>query len=64
MAQLVLQDPVSVIESVEMAVMAVGQLQTQAPLWDFLLGLPDLFLEDTDQGRIMSIAKRMLELKG
>ncbi|XP_036428567.1 uncharacterized protein LOC118809395 [Colossoma macropomum] len=64
LAQLVLEDPVKVIESVEMAVIAVGQLQKQNPLWDFLLGLPDLFVKASDQDRIMAVAERLLGLKG
>ncbi|KAL6484338.1 hypothetical protein MHYP_G00063830 [Metynnis hypsauchen] len=64
LAQLVLEDPVKVIEFVEMAAIAVDQLQEQNPLWDFLLGLPDLFVKSTDQDTIMAAAERLLGLKG
>ncbi|KAF4086590.1 hypothetical protein AMELA_G00085220 [Ameiurus melas] len=63
MAQLVLQDPMKVIETVEMSVETLDKLQTQSPLWDFLLGLPDVFLKSTDQERIMAIADSLMELK-
>ncbi|XP_017562806.2 uncharacterized protein abca12 [Pygocentrus nattereri] len=64
LAQLMLEDPVKVIESVEMAVIAVDQLQEQNPVWDFLLGLPDLFVKATDQDMIMAVAERLSGLKG
>ncbi|XP_072542326.1 glucosylceramide transporter ABCA12 [Salminus brasiliensis] len=64
LAQFVLQDPESVIESIEIAVMAMGQIQEETSLWDFLLGLPDLFQKSTDQGRILSVTDSLLELKG
>lgn len=63
MTRLVLQDPVKVIEAVEMSVETINKLQTQSPLWDFLLGLPDVFLKSTDQERVMAIADRLMELK-
>ncbi|XP_053483840.1 uncharacterized protein LOC128609332 [Ictalurus furcatus] len=63
MTQLVLQDPAKVIEVVEMSVETINKLQTQSPLWDFLLGLPDVFLKSTDQERIMAISDRLKELK-
>ncbi|XP_049340929.1 glucosylceramide transporter ABCA12 [Astyanax mexicanus] len=63
LAQSVLQNPVSVIQSIEMAVMALGQMQTDTPLWDFLLGLPNLFQNSSDQGNIMSVTNSLLELK-
>uniref|UniRef100_A0A8B9K9Q2 ATP-binding cassette, sub-family A (ABC1), member 12 n=1 Tax=Astyanax mexicanus TaxID=7994 RepID=A0A8B9K9Q2_ASTMX len=52
-----------VIQSIEMAVMALGQMQTDTPLWDFLLGLPNLFQNSSDQGNIMSVTNSLLELK-
>lgn len=63
MAQLVLQDPMKVIKVLEMSVETMDKLQTQLPLWDFLLGLPDIFLKSTDQERIVSIAERLVGLK-
>ncbi|MCJ8732883.1 hypothetical protein PDJAM_G00216800 [Pangasius djambal] len=63
LVQLVLQDPMKVIEAVEMSVETMDKLQTQSPLWDFLLGLPDIFLKSTDQDRIMAIAERLTGMK-
>ncbi|KAI4872788.1 hypothetical protein NFI96_020720 [Prochilodus magdalenae] len=64
MAQYVLKDPVRVIESIEMAVIGMSQLQKQTSVWDFLLGLPDVFRKATEQERIMSVAERLQGLKG
>ncbi|XP_058249175.1 uncharacterized protein abca12 [Hemibagrus wyckioides] len=63
MAELVLRDPMKVIEMVEMSVETMDKLQTQSPLWDFLLGLPNIFLKSTDQETIMAIAEQLMGMK-
>ncbi|XP_027022078.2 uncharacterized protein abca12 [Tachysurus fulvidraco] len=63
MMQLVLQDPIKFIEAAEMSVETMDKLQTQSPLWDFLLGLPDIFLKSTDQDRILAIAEQLMGMK-
>ncbi|KAI5091183.1 ATP-binding cassette sub-family A member 12 [Silurus meridionalis] len=63
MAQMVLQDPIKFIEAMEISVETMDQLQTQSPVWDFLLGLPDIFLKSTNQGRIMVLAEKLKGMK-
>lgn len=63
MAQMVLQDPIKFIETVEMSVETMDKLQTQSPLWDFLLGLPDIFNKSTDQERLMAISQSLTGMK-
>ncbi|KAF5903388.1 ATP-binding cassette sub-family A member 12, partial [Clarias magur] len=58
--QLVLQDPLKVIMAVEMSVETIDKLQTQLPLWDFLLGLPESFLKTADQE---TIAENLMGMK-
>ncbi|XP_060733092.1 uncharacterized protein abca12 isoform X2 [Tachysurus vachellii] len=63
MVQMVLQDPIKFIETAEMSVETMDKLQTQSPLWDFLLGLPDIFLKSTDQERVLAIAEQLMGMK-
>ncbi|XP_030643482.1 ATP-binding cassette sub-family A member 12 [Chanos chanos] len=60
---LLLSDPADVLESMGMAVTVVDHLQKQNAIWDFLLGLPDLFLKSTDEEKIMAGAERLVNLK-
>lgn len=62
-AQFVLQDPLKVIMAVEMSVETIDKLQTQLPLWDFLLGLPESFLKATDQETIVVVAENLMGMK-
>ncbi|XP_062861801.1 glucosylceramide transporter ABCA12 [Trichomycterus rosablanca] len=64
MVQVLLQDPQKAIEKLEMAVGTIIQLQKQTSLWDFLLGLPDIFLKSTEQERAMAVANEIMRLKG
>ncbi|TSW62345.1 ATP-binding cassette sub-family A member 12 [Bagarius yarrelli] len=63
LAQMVLKDPVKAIETLEMSVETMDKLQTQSSLWDFLLGLPNIFLKSTDQERITAIAEQLIGMK-
>ncbi|KAL0184700.1 hypothetical protein M9458_020396, partial [Cirrhinus mrigala] len=56
-------NPTEVIESIGGTVVALDRLQQETSVWDFLLGLPDLFLKPTDEEKLNAGAEELENLQ-
>ncbi|KAI7808566.1 uncharacterized protein abca12 isoform X2 [Triplophysa rosa] len=61
--QVFLNNPEEVLHTVGESVVVVDRLQEETSVWDFLLGLPDLFLKPTDQEKLKTGAVELGSLK-
>ncbi|KAA0715542.1 ATP-binding cassette sub-family A member 12 [Triplophysa tibetana] len=61
--QVFLNNPEEVLQAVGESVVVVDTLQEEKSVWDFLLGLPDLFLKPTDKEKLKTGAVELGNLK-
>lgn len=61
--QVFLNNPEEVLNAVGESVVVVDRLQEETSVWDFLLGLPDLFLKPTDKEKLKTGAVELGNLK-
>ncbi|KAK2904797.1 hypothetical protein Q8A67_006596 [Cirrhinus molitorella] len=52
LTELLLSNPTEAMESIGGTVVVLDMLQQETSVWDFLLGLPDLFLKPTDEEKL------------
>nr|XP_055071071.1 uncharacterized protein abca12 [Misgurnus anguillicaudatus] len=60
---MLLNNPAEVLHTVGETVVVVDTLQTENSVWDFLLGLPDVFLKPTDQEKLTTAGEELENLK-
>ncbi|XP_062389786.1 uncharacterized protein abca12 isoform X5 [Sardina pilchardus] len=63
LAQLIMDNPGEVLNTVGVAVAVFENLQKQDSLWELLLDLPNLFLLPTDEEKLAATAKQLEYLK-
>lgn len=63
LTNILLNNPEEVLQAVGASVVVVNRLQEEMSVWDFLLGLPDLFLKPTDQEKLRTGAEELGNLK-
>ncbi|XP_050975189.1 uncharacterized protein abca12 isoform X1 [Labeo rohita] len=63
LTELLISNPTEVIESIGGSVVVLDSLQQETSVWDFLLGLPDLFLKPTDEEMLNAGAEELENLQ-
>ncbi|XP_065108171.1 uncharacterized protein abca12 [Paramisgurnus dabryanus] len=63
LTDMLLNNPAEVLHTVGETVVVVDTLQTEKSVWDFLLGLPDVFLKPTDQEKLTTAGEELENLK-
>lgn len=63
LAQLIVDNPAEVLNTMGVAVAVFEELQKQDSLWELLLDLPNLFLLPTDGEKLAAGVKRLEYLK-
>ncbi len=61
--EMLLNNPTEVLGSIGGTVVGLDMLQQETSVWDFLLGLPDLFLKPTDEEILNAGAEELEDLK-
>lgn len=60
LTEMLLSNPTEALGSIGGTVVVLDMLQQETSVWDFLLGLPDLFLKPTDE-EILNVGAGELE---
>ncbi len=63
LTEMLLNNPTEVLGSIGGTVVGLDMLQQETSVWDFLLGLPDLFLKPTDEEILNAGAEELEDLK-
>ncbi|XP_067300426.1 uncharacterized protein abca12 isoform X2 [Pseudorasbora parva] len=63
LTEMMLSNPTQFMEMIGGTVVVLDSLQQETSVWDFLLGLPDLFLKPTDEEKLKSGAGELENLK-
>ncbi|XP_042586458.1 uncharacterized protein LOC109091145 [Cyprinus carpio] len=63
LTEMLLNNPTEVLGSIGGTVVVLDMLQQETSVWDFLLGLPDLFLKPTDEEILNAGAEELEDLK-
>ncbi|XP_059356783.1 uncharacterized protein LOC132095673 [Carassius carassius] len=63
LTEMLLNNPTEVLGSIGGTVVVLDMLQQETSVWDFLLGLPDLFLKPSDEEILKAGAEELQDLK-
>jgi len=63
LTEMLLNNPAEVLEMIGGTVVVLDRLQQETSVWDFMLGLPDLFLKPTDKEKLKAGAEELENLK-
>lgn len=63
LTEMLLSNPTEVLGSIGGTVVVLDMLQQETSVWDFLLGLPDLFLKPSDEEILNAGAEELEDLK-